>query len=137
VINAVASALEVLHADGRVHLGSKPTNVIVQEVGGLEPHVWLTDLDLVDREGYRDLDEIINGTLDYPSPEPISGKDSDWVSKATSHALFGNGVDQPATPDLRPALIEPPPFPAPQPELPYPHLDDRVLHLGGSAGWPS
>lgn len=72
VVAGLAEALAVVHADGIVHRDLKPGNVVVRDDG----RPVLLDFGIASPEGGEPLTATgeILGTLDYISPEQVSGR---------------------------------------------------------------
>ena len=81
----VATALDAAHTGGLVHRDVKPSNVLVDDLGGRE-HCYLADFGLTRRtsEG-APADGSLMGSLDYIAPEQIRGGELD--GRADQYAL--------------------------------------------------
>lgn len=72
IVEAVADALDYLHAEGFVHRDVKPGNVLVHD----SRRVVLIDFGLAGRAGREDRDAPIAGTPTYMAPEVLRGDPS-------------------------------------------------------------
>jgi serine/threonine protein kinase len=77
IISPVASALDAAHRAGLVHRDVKPSNMLMDVLPGRPDHVYLSDFGLskavASTSGMTRAGTVM-GTLDYMSPEQITGK---------------------------------------------------------------
>jgi hypothetical protein len=76
LVDQVAQALDVAHAQGLVHRDVKPANILIADAGGRE-HVYLTDFGLsrhvAGSQGITATGAFV-GTVDYVAPEQVRGE---------------------------------------------------------------
>ena len=60
-------------------------------------------------------------------------KRSEWVRKEVLHALARQGGDQLSPPEIRPVILEGPPFEPPWDELSHLHFNDKLLYFMSTA----
>lgn len=98
IVTAVASALDYAHKKGLLHRDVKPANIIVADVDGEEPSVYLADFGIA-----RPVDDISGitttnmtiGTVAYAAPEQLMGESIDGradqyaLAASTYHLLTG------------------------------------------------
>jgi len=110
IITAVASALDYAHKKGLLHRDVKPANIIVADVDGEEPLVYLADFGIA-----RPLDDISGitttnmtvGTVAYAAPEQLMGEQIDGradqyaLGATTYHLLTGSQL----FPNSNPAVV--------------------------------
>jgi len=80
IILQISQALAAAHEKGILHLDLKPTNVMIQEMGGGEMRVKLIDFGVarIKDPGFKGTTDLssLSGTPDYMAPEQVLGKAS-------------------------------------------------------------
>jgi serine/threonine protein kinase len=79
LLEQIASALDAAHGKGLVHRDVKPANILVRVENGQE-HAYLTDFGLArryDTPTALTVQGAVVGTVDYMSPEQITGNHAD------------------------------------------------------------
>ncbi|PRC41671.1 serine/threonine protein kinase, partial [Mycobacterium sp. ITM-2017-0098] len=110
IATAVASALDYAHKKGLLHRDVKPANIIVADLDGEDPNIYLADFGIA-----RPLDDTIGitttnmtvGTVAYAAPEQLMGEEIDgradqYALAATAyHLLTGSQL----FPNSNPAVV--------------------------------
>lgn len=129
IVSAVAAALDYAHGMGLLHRDVKPGNIMI-DTTGTSPRVMLGDFGIARQQQERsDLTSVgmVVGTLDYASPEQLSGDAvdgrSDEYSLACTAVQLLTGVKpfgaSSGTAVIRDHLMTPPPVPSRfRPDLP-------------------
>ncbi|TWS17807.1 protein kinase [Tsukamurella asaccharolytica] len=129
IVDAVAAALDYAHSQGLLHRDVKPGNILIDGTGPA-PRVMLGDFGIARRQQeHSDLTSVgmAVGTLDYASPEQLSGDPVD--GRSDQYSLAGTTVQlltgakpfgaSSGTAVIRDHLMAPPPAPSRQrPDLP-------------------
>ncbi|TWS23757.1 protein kinase [Tsukamurella sputi] len=129
IVDAVAAALDHAHARGLLHRDVKPGNIMIDTTGST-PRVMLGDFGIArQQQEHSDLTSVgmVVGTLDYASPEQLSGDPVD--GRSDQYSLAGTTVQlltgakpygaSSGTAVIRDHLMAPPPVPSRQrPGLP-------------------
>lgn len=88
IVTAVASALDYAHKKGLLHRDVKPANIIVAELDGEDPSVFLADFGIArpldDTSGITTTNMTV-GTVAYAAPEQLLGDEMD--GRADQYAL--------------------------------------------------
>lgn len=96
VVAAVASALDYAHDKGLLHRDVKPANIIVTDVDGAAPRVYLADFGIArpldDTSGLTATNMTV-GTVAYSAPEqlmaePMDGRADQYALAATAYQLL-------------------------------------------------
>lgn len=129
IVDAVAAALDYAHTQGLLHRDVKPGNIMIDATGST-PRVMLGDFGIArQQQEHSDLTSVgmVVGTLDYASPEQLSGDPVD--GRSDQYSLAGTTVQlltgakpfgaSSGTAVIRDHLMAPPPAPSRQrPGLP-------------------
>lgn len=129
IVDAVAAALDYAHSQGLLHRDVKPGNIMIDATGST-PRVMLGDFGIArQQQEHSDLTSVgmVVGTLDYASPEQLSGDPVD--GRSDQYSLAGTTVQlltgakpfgaSSGTAVIRDHLMAPPPAPSRQrPGLP-------------------
>ena len=129
IVDAVAAALDYAHTQGLLHRDVKPGNIMIDATGST-PRVMLGDFGIArQQQEHSDLTSVgmVVGTLDYASPEQLSGDPVD--GRSDQYSLAGTTVQlltgakpygaSSGTAVIRDHLMAPPPTPSRQrPGLP-------------------
>lgn len=129
IVDAVAAALDYAHGQGLLHRDVKPGNIMIDATGPT-PRVMLGDFGIArQQQEHSDLTSVgmVVGTLDYASPEQLSGDPVD--GRSDQYSLAGTTVQlltgakpfgaSSGTAVIRDHLMTPPPAPSRQrPGLP-------------------
>ena len=137
IISPVAAALDTAHAAGLVHRDVKPANMLLDARPGRPDHVYLSDFGLA--KGSASVAGLtgtgqLPGTLDYISPEQISGRQVDgrtdqYALACAAFELLAGGPPfrrDDATAMIYAHLSEPPP-PLTSRRMDLPAAVDEVL----------
>ncbi|MDP0400229.1 serine/threonine-protein kinase [Tsukamurella strandjordii] len=122
IVDAVAAALDYAHGMGLLHRDVKPGNIMI-DTSGTSPRVMLGDFGIArQNQDHGDLTSVgmVVGTLDYASPEQLSGDAvdgrSDEYSLACTAVQLLTGVKpygaSSGTAVIRDHLMTPPPAPS-------------------------
>ncbi len=139
IVDAVAAALDYAHSQGLLHRDVKPGNIMIDS-GGSAPRVMLGDFGIArQQQEHSDLTSVgmVVGTLDYASPEQLSGDPVD--GRSDQYSLAGTTVQlltgakpygaSSGTAVIRDHLMAPPPAPSRQrPGLP-PAIDAVIARV--------
>ncbi len=122
IVDAVGAALDHAHARGLLHRDVKPGNIMI-DVTGSAPRVMLGDFGIArQQQEQSDLTSVgmVVGTLDYASPEQLSGERVD--GRSDQYSLAGTTVQlltgakpygaSSGTAVIRDHLMAPPPAPS-------------------------
>ncbi|MCT7372638.1 serine/threonine-protein kinase [Mycolicibacterium llatzerense] len=96
IVTAVANALDYAHSKGLLHRDVKPANIIVTEVDGGPPRVYLADFGIarpLDDTGGLTATNMTVGTVAYAAPEqlmaePMDGRADQYALAATAYQLL-------------------------------------------------
>lgn len=96
IVTAVARALDYAHAKGVMHRDVKPANIIVSDLNGDDPTVFLADFGIarpLDDTGGITTTNMTLGTVAYAAPEqlmgePIDGRSDQYALAATTYHLL-------------------------------------------------
>ncbi|TRW81253.1 protein kinase [Mycolicibacterium sp. 018/SC-01/001] len=107
IVTAVASALDYAHKKGLLHRDVKPANIIVADLDGKEPEVYLADFGIArpldDTRGLTTTNMAV-GTVAYAAPEqlmgdPMDGRADEYALAATTyHLLTGSQLFENSNP---------------------------------------
>ncbi|GAB3133393.1 hypothetical protein GCM10027289_23170 [Tsukamurella serpentis] len=136
IVDAVAAALDHAHGAGLLHRDVKPGNILI-DTTGIIPRVMLSDFGIAREQHERsDLTSVgmVVGTVDYASPEQLSGNPVD--GRSDQYSLAGTTVQlltgskpygaSSGTAVIRDHLLAPPPAPSRlRPDLP-PAIDSVI-----------
>lgn len=124
IVDAVAAALDYAHSQGLLHRDVKPGNIMIDTTGA-SPRVMLGDFGIArQQQESSDLTSVgmVVGTLDYASPEQLSGDPVD--GRSDQYSLAGTTVQlltgakpygaSSGTAVIRDHLMAPPPAPSRQ-----------------------
>ena len=124
IVDAVAAALDYAHTQGLLHRDVKPGNIMIDTTGS-SPRVMLGDFGIArQQQEHSDLTSVgmVVGTLDYASPEQLSGDPVD--GRSDQYSLAGTTVQlltgakpygaSSGTAVIRDHLMAPPPAPSRQ-----------------------
>ncbi|BBZ32048.1 hypothetical protein MCNF_06530 [Mycolicibacterium confluentis] len=110
IVGSVASALDYAHKKGLLHRDVKPANIIIADVDGDEPDVYLADFGIArpldDTSGITTTNMTV-GTVAYAAPEqlmgePMDGRADQYALAATAyHLLTGSQL----FPNSNPAVV--------------------------------
>ena len=102
IVGQTAAALDAAHALGLVHRDVKPSNILLDERGSGQTHVYLTDFGLskaiASAKEEITQENALLGTIEYMAPEQISGAavsaSADQYSLASTafHMLSGRAL---------------------------------------------
>ncbi|NMD56411.1 MULTISPECIES: serine/threonine protein kinase [Tsukamurella] len=143
IVDAVAAALDYAHSQGLLHRDVKPGNIMIDSTGAT-PRVMLGDFGIArQQQEHSDLTSVgmVVGTLDYASPEQLSGDPVD--GRSDQYSLAGTTVQlltgakpygaSSGTAVIRDHLMAPPPAPSRQrPGLP-PAIDAVIARAMAKA----
>ncbi|CAM3882178.1 protein kinase domain-containing protein [Tsukamurella ocularis] len=124
IVDAVAGALDYAHSQGLLHRDVKPGNIMIDATGSA-PRIMLGDFGIArQQQEHSDLTSVgmVVGTLDYASPEQLSGDPVD--GRSDQYSLAGTTVQlltgakpygaSSGTAVIRDHLMAPPPAPSRQ-----------------------
>lgn len=96
-----------MHAEGVVHRGIKPADILLEATGTGRPHLRLSDFGISMREGEPRLTETdhVVGTPGHFAPEQLTGSEPDFSADLFAVGLVAPYLLQGSKPDSR-ALVE-------------------------------
>src|ERR1700752_5311349 len=110
IVTAVATALDYAHKKGLLHRDVKPANIMVADLDGADPSVFLADFGIArpvdDTSGITTTNMTV-GTVAYAAPEqlmgePIDGRADQYaLAASTYHLLTGTQL----FPHSNPAVV--------------------------------